>query len=465
MKTSLRHRLIAVVWLALLLPAILPASHAATSAFQHQRLAFLSGINVPNPYFTEWFEGTDGRFYATATSGSIPVGIVYRVNRDGGGLTPVYSDYTNRLSGVIMGQDGLLYGGVFNAYRFYPGQPPRIFCSRMAGDPSPRDLKVFPWHQVPTAGVIQGGDGWLYGTTIDTNTPGRGTIFRLSTNGQAFTTLHEFGIASNDGATPGTLVIGTNGWLYGCTFHGGISNYGTVFTISPLGGGYRVLHRFDNSMAGGANPVSHRPLLVASDGYLYGAAGGGTNRAGLLFRISHQGSDFKSVHQFAGENGLGDSPYGGLVEWCDGALYGTTEEGGIDGAGMVFKVGKDGGNFTALKVYIDTPNPGDTDGTPRVPLVLGSDHRLYGLTTGGSVAQGTLYRIDILPALSVRDRDGDFYLSWPDCADQFVLQSTSDVCNHASWQPVNVAPQTHYSDRWVILPKGSDHRFFRLVRP
>jgi uncharacterized repeat protein (TIGR03803 family) len=364
----------------------------------------------------------------------------------------------------MMGRDGRLYGSI--ASRPNSAEPliPRIFSITGSGE-QPRDLKVFSWNQVSHSGVIQDQEGWLYGVTFPMNVAGGGNIFKLSTNGQSYTVLHEFGNIPNDGLSPGKLVIGTNGWLYGCTTHGGNDDRGTIFRLRRDGGGYQVLHRFDNSNAGGRNPIVHQPLLVGSDGYLYGAADGGTNRAGLLFRIGHDGSGFKSIHQFAGENGLGDSPIGGLLEWCDGALYGTTVEGGIDGAGMVFKVDKDGRNFTPLKVYIDTPNPGDSDGTPRVPLVLGMDHQLYGITSGGTAAQGTLFRINLLPALEVQQIGTDVLLAWPDCAGQFVLQHTTNVRDQASWQPVNAVQQTIGTERRVLLPSNKSYEFYRLVRP
>jgi hypothetical protein len=54
-------------------------TNAATSLFQHQRLAFISGINVPQPYALGWFEGTDGRFYVTFAHGQSYGSVIYRM--------------------------------------------------------------------------------------------------------------------------------------------------------------------------------------------------------------------------------------------------------------------------------------------------------------------------------------------------------------------------------------------------
>jgi uncharacterized repeat protein (TIGR03803 family) len=77
-------------------------------------------------------------------------------------------------------------------------------------------LKAFSSASVnPYAGLIQGTDGNLYGTT--TGGPyGYGAIFRIDTNGSTFTTLHSF--AGSDGAEPfAGLIQGTDGNLYGTT--------------------------------------------------------------------------------------------------------------------------------------------------------------------------------------------------------------------------------------------------------
>jgi uncharacterized repeat protein (TIGR03803 family) len=90
----------------------------------------------------------------------------------------------------------------------------------------------------PAAGLVQGSDGYFYGTTANGGAygyadagAGDGTVFKMSTNG-ALTTLYAFGSVTNangdglDGANPyAGLVQGSDGNFYGTT-------RGTVFRLT-----------------------------------------------------------------------------------------------------------------------------------------------------------------------------------------------------------------------------------------
>ena len=85
----------------------------------------------------------------------------------------------------------------------------------------------------PGPGLIQGGDGKLYGTTSFGGAFDYGIVFQITTDG-ALTTLHSFNAA--DGAYPSAgLVQASDGKLYGTTYQGGATGYGTVFQITTGG--------------------------------------------------------------------------------------------------------------------------------------------------------------------------------------------------------------------------------------
>jgi uncharacterized repeat protein (TIGR03803 family) len=167
-------------------------------------------------------------------------------------------------------------------------------------------------------------------------------VFKISSSG-AFTTLYVF-TGGNDGANPAAgLVQGSDGYFYGTTSNGGaydwvtevgyISNgWGTVFKISSSGA-LTSLYSF----TGGNDGRLPSGLVQGSDGYFYGTtSAGGANGAGTVFKISSSGA-FTSLYSFTGTND-GGNPEAALVQGSDGYFYGTTGGGGIGGNGTVFRL-------------------------------------------------------------------------------------------------------------------------------
>ena len=84
----------------------------------------------------------------------------------------------------------------------------------------------------------------------------RGTVFELTPaagGGWTEKVLHSFGNGT-DGADPyAGLIFDAAGNLYGTTDEGGTYNHGTVFELTPAGGGgwtEKVLHSFGNGTDG-----------------------------------------------------------------------------------------------------------------------------------------------------------------------------------------------------------------------
>jgi uncharacterized repeat protein (TIGR03803 family) len=245
---------------------------------------------------------------------------------------------------------------------------------------------------VPVAGLVQGSDGNFYGTTATGGTNGGGTVFRISPSG-TYTTLYYFASSPTDGAGPRAgLVQGSDGSFYGRTGIGGTSNAGTVFRISPSGT-YTSLYSF----AGSANDDGYAGsgLVQGSDGNFYGTTEfGGTNGSGGVFRISPSGT-FTNLYSFAGYPVDGLYPINGLVQGSDGNFYGTTGYGGTlnipdIGDGSVFRISPNG-SLTTLYSFGGLPQDGVV---PIAGLVQGSDGNFYGTTvTGGASFDGTVFRI------------------------------------------------------------------------
>lgn len=182
----------------------------------------------------------------------------------------------------------------------------------------------------PTAALIQDIAGNLYGTT-SAGGYGLGLVFKLDTSNRQ-TVLHAF--QGPDGATPyGSLVVDGSGNLYGTTSAGGDYGLGTVFKIDPTGV-ETVLHSFAGN-PNGANPYAG--LAMDDAGNLYGTTeNGGVSGAGTIFKIDAVGNE-TVLHSFGGAPTDGADPKARLLLHRDGNLYGTTFSGGSGGSGTVFK--------------------------------------------------------------------------------------------------------------------------------
>jgi uncharacterized repeat protein (TIGR03803 family) len=228
------------------------------------------------------------------------------------------------------------------------------------------------------AGLVQALDGNFYGTTYGGGTNGLGTVFRVSPTG-AFSNLWSF--TASQGVTrpyAGTLVQASDGNLYGLTTGGG---YGTIYRITT-NGAVTLLHAFRGQAADGASPYSG--LIQANDGNLYGAtAAGGVTGCGTIFSISPTG-DYRTVWSFScGFDGR--TPYSPLFQGSDGALYGTTRDGGV---GTLFRMNADG-NLTTIWEF----KGGAAGALPFAGVVQDEAGNLYGTTVSGGIANnGTIFK-------------------------------------------------------------------------
>jgi uncharacterized repeat protein (TIGR03803 family) len=241
----------------------------------------------------------------------------------------------------------------------------------------------------PQAGVIQARDGYLYGTTLaggvsagETN----GTVFKMSTNGELAWSV-AFNIANGQAPAAGLVQAG-DGNLYGTTSYGGASGFGTVFRITT-DGSLTDIYSFDPAQSEGGLPQA--PLCAASDGFLYGttSTNGSGSFGGTIFKISTNGGPLVWSYALTSSNGI--YPLGGVVQGADGSLYGTTSEDGANEAGSVFSITTNG-VFTNLYSFTGFAD----GGYPEAGLVQGRDYQLYGTTSWGgdtNLNYGTIFKI------------------------------------------------------------------------
>ncbi len=353
--------------------------------------------------------------------------------------------------------------------------------------------------------VTYGSDGSLYGTTFG-GTNGNGSVFRVNPDGSSYSVIHSFGTSD---AAPGSLIQGRDGKLYGTSGN-------AIFTLATSGSNYTVLHLFTNSPDGDA--VFGKPMQAA-DGTIYGTTFfGGTNGSGTIYKLNPDGSGYAVLYSF-GASPDGANPYSGLAQGADGAIYGTTRSGGLNGGGTVFKINPDGSGYTILHnfnladgtaplggviaglgnvIYGVTSEQGlytggtlfslSLDGSaydvlynfgssggfdashPYGGLVQGPASAgtlaLYGTTVyGGTSHLGAIYGLLVNPPLSIAPISASLngnqsVVFWPAWALNYVLQTTTNPAS-GTWTTVsNGIPVTG-----VQITNASPAAFFRLIRP
>src|SRR6185312_10843243 len=257
-----------------------------------------------------------------------------------------------------------------------------------------------PLHTFSTANgfaapLIQGPDGTFYGTSSSGGAGNSGTVFRIDPDGTHFGILYSFGKASQFGAVytnaagygPQCALVLSNNVLYGTTQAGGVTGYGTVFKINTDGSGFATLRFFTNGIGGGKLDAG----LVLANGALYGTTeSGGSNSYGTVFKINPDGSSFANLYNFNfGTNGY--APAAALI-FSGGLLYGTTPTGNY---GTVFRLDTNGLNFSVVHRFTATVSGTNLDGTaPKSSLVL-SGNTLFGTASSGGSGDGTIFAMSM----------------------------------------------------------------------
>jgi uncharacterized repeat protein (TIGR03803 family) len=217
----------------------------------------------------------------------------------------------------------------------------------------------------------------LYGTTSDWNA-NYGMVYKLGTDGSDYTVLKRFTL--QDGHYPQGGLSLFNDQLYGTTYNGGSSNYGTIFRINTDGSGYIILKDFSGD--DGALPHASMSLI---GGILYGATtGGGPSHGGTLFKLNTDGSDFTPFKYFTYSDGISPSS----LILSSGTLFGTTFRGGNRNLGTVFRIGSNGTDYKILKHF-----SGSDGQNPNGELTLYGS-ALYGITISGDSDYGTVYKVN-----------------------------------------------------------------------
>ncbi len=246
----------------------------------------------------------------------------------------------------------------------------------------------------PRGGLAMDSKGNLYGTTLyGGKSSTSGVVYQLKVPAWSYKELHS-GVLFKQGIAPTAPLTIVGDVIYGTMSAGGSPDCGcgVVFKMSTDGSGYQEFRVFGpnfSKQVNGATPIGG--LLIDGD-TMYGTTeGGGDNGSGVIYKLSTDGSGFQALHQFAGYQGQQTSgSQGELLLGQDGFIYGTQYGGGKYDQGTIFRISKTGSDFAVLYDFLGTIQPGNsTDGAdPEGRLAQGADGTIYGTTTFGGTPTG-----------------------------------------------------------------------------
>jgi uncharacterized repeat protein (TIGR03803 family) len=373
-----------------------PHSHAQTFSVIHN---FTGGSDGGNPLAGFTIDGAGYLYGTTNAGGASGVGTVFKVT--GKGKEIVLHSFTggadgaNPESSLVMDVAGNLYGTTIAGGASGAGT---VFKIGAKG----RETVLYSFTgqadgAKPEAALAMDAAGNLYGTTTAGGSNGNGTVFKLTVPKKANgkwkeKVLYSFG-SGTDGAVPvAGVTIDAGGKIYGTTSAGGSYGYGTVFELALSKSGWTesILHDFQNSTDGA---VLYAGLIFDKSGNLYGAATeGGTGGGGTVFELmpSSGGWTFNVIYGVAGWGISGT--FRNVIMDASGNIYATTHCDGANNSGTVYELTNSGGTWTYNSLYVFT---GGSDGQFSFSnLVFDKYGNLYGTTNqGGGNGSGDIFKI------------------------------------------------------------------------
>jgi len=266
-----------------------------------------------------------------------------------------------------------------------------------------------PVYGAQPVNLVEGPDGYLYGTTLFGGSGGAtgcssgaatgcGTFYKVALDGTNFTVLHNFTYAEGGQGSP--IILGSDGNFYGTA---GASNFAnsTIYKLSSTGT-FTLLFDFHSGAGFNVNGIWPNGVVEGTDGNFYGttlSGGGGDN--GTVYQVTPSGSATILV-TFPGDGSLGTRANGGLVEGADGAFYGSMRGTSYNSLtpplATLFRVTA-AGVFSTLHTFSSA-----SDGFyPLITPVAASDGNFYATAEGGGNAAsghctyflgcGTLYGV------------------------------------------------------------------------
>ncbi len=339
----------------------------------------------------------DGSMIGTTfDGGSNGDGSVFRLAADGT-FSRIASftgpDGANPYGSVVALADGTLYGTTYKG-----GSSERGTFYRITADGTVQSLIKFggavtaPLGTNPRGMLVRSGNDF-FGVTEKGGANDKGTIFKITANPigstipATLTTLLEF--SGTNGEFPyGGLTDGGDGFLYGTTIKGGANGFGTFFKINAAAA-HTKLYDFTSG-----NPTPSSALVKAAAGAVfYGTSdptavepASGTG-SGTVFQLN--GNTLTTLYSFTGNTATDGRGPRGLALIASNSLAGVTYGGG----GSLFTIPTAGGTPTTLYHFTDDFSGDLKASRPEAAPTLGLDSAIYGVSQKSSLGGGAIFRL------------------------------------------------------------------------
>lgn len=359
---------------------------------------FTGGSDGGSP-FSGFIIDKAGNLYGTASyGGATEYGIAFKL--DTNGQETVLHDFIGGRDGanpegrLVSDYAGNLYGTTFAGGASGDGT---IFEINLKGKETILHGFTGIDGAKPEAGLTMDSKGNLYGTTTAGGANGNGTVFKLEKNNKGKWKEHvvySFG-QGTDGTMPvAGITLDKAGNLYGTTSAGGSYGYGTIFKLTHANSAWTesILHNFQNGTDGA---VPYAGLVFDRAGNLYGAAaegGVGSDVGGTIFQLTPANGNWKFNVLYSLPGWDISGTFRNLLLDAAGNIYATTHCDGAYEAGTVYKLTRSGETWTYTSLYVFS---GGDDGEYSFSnLVFDKQGNLYGTTNvGGANGFGVVFKI------------------------------------------------------------------------
>ncbi|MGC2108912.1 MAG: choice-of-anchor tandem repeat GloVer-containing protein [Candidatus Korobacteraceae bacterium] len=190
-------------------------------------------------------------------------------------------------------------------------------------------------------GVIFDNAGNLYGVMENGGQYSMGGVYELSPSSSGWSAQFIYSFADyGTGVAPvGGLIMDALGNIYGSTVTGGSGNGGIVFELSPSDGGWTFTLLANLTGPRGSGPTER--LAMDAAGNVYGTTvKGGAHQFGSVFKLTPSGGGwtFTTLHDFTGTGFDGAFVYGGPLVDANNNVYGTASVAGENDKGIVWEI-------------------------------------------------------------------------------------------------------------------------------